>query len=215
MKNISEKLKQLRVNSKCTLREFGKKIGVTHSSVSQWERGFSEPKTKHLLSISNAFDVSLEWLTDGVLVSVDKNCERDELGCTVPFYSELSVAGGTGAVNVEHCEQDLVVIPRYVLGNRKINNVVCVKVSGDSMFPVLPNNTVIAIDKADKKIVDGKVYVFRTGDLVRVKLLVNQPTGMLIKSYNDFYSDEFISINEVVPAKLDLIGRVFWASLEI
>ncbi|MDE9696682.1 S24 family peptidase, partial [Citrobacter freundii] len=84
--------------------------------------------------------------------------------------------------------------------------------TGDSMEPVIPDGTTVAVDTNNKRIVDGKLYAIAQpggGDdkLKRIKQLYRNPGGMLtIRSFNR--EDE--TANE---ADVEIIGRVFWYSV--
>lgn len=212
MKKIADKIRKIRSDSNLTLREFASMISVTHSSISQWERGFSEPKSKHLIKISKCFDVSLEWLTDGALSSSTGQSTLDGFGCLVPYFPDLSVISLSGGVLNSEL-QSVINIPNNVLFNKKADDIYCLQISGNSMEPLIPNGAIVGVDRSDTKIVDGKVYVLKKQDFVTVKFVIRQPDGVLVKSCNNFYADKFYSIKEFKG--FEVLGRVFWISLEI
>lgn len=55
-------LKSLRLQAGLTQGELGKKINVSHSAVSNWERGVSRPLRKYHHLMASALDVELEQL---------------------------------------------------------------------------------------------------------------------------------------------------------
>ena len=57
-KIFGERLKLLRVKKGLTLEDVAKKIGVSKTTVSQWERGKTIPRDERLLPLSLLFDVS-------------------------------------------------------------------------------------------------------------------------------------------------------------
>ena len=46
-------------------REFGRRLGMNHSSVSEWRQGKSAPSVETLFKISKYFQVSLDYLIKG------------------------------------------------------------------------------------------------------------------------------------------------------
>ena len=46
-------------------REFGRRLGMNHSSVSEWRHGKSAPSVETLFKISKYFQVSLDYLVKG------------------------------------------------------------------------------------------------------------------------------------------------------
>lgn len=61
----NERLKQLRQVLGLKQNEFGKKIGLTTSSISNIENGIRNVTDKHILILQIAFNVNKEWLLTG------------------------------------------------------------------------------------------------------------------------------------------------------
>lgn len=63
--NINERLKYLRKQElKLTLKEFGKKIGLSESRISNFEKG-DTLTDRNIKVICKTFDVNYAWLVDG------------------------------------------------------------------------------------------------------------------------------------------------------
>lgn len=63
---MNERIKQLREYLGITLEEFGRRIGITRSSVSNIESGRREPSEQTIRSICREFDVNENWLINGL-----------------------------------------------------------------------------------------------------------------------------------------------------
>lgn len=61
-----ERLKYVRKINKLKQFDFGQRVGVTNSAVSCFENGKSKPSMSTVLCICKEFNVSKEWLLDGV-----------------------------------------------------------------------------------------------------------------------------------------------------
>ena len=59
-----EKLKQLRISSNLTQKNFADKIGVSQSSVNYWEKGQRIPSIEAAAKISDFFGITIESLLD-------------------------------------------------------------------------------------------------------------------------------------------------------
>ena len=59
---FNEKLKELRTGLDLTQKEFAQKIGLSAASIIAYERNEKKPSYDVLLSISEKFNVSLDWL---------------------------------------------------------------------------------------------------------------------------------------------------------
>lgn len=62
---MNERTKELRKNLGLTLEEFGKRLGVTKSAISNIENGNRNLTDLMIVSICREFDVSEEWLRFG------------------------------------------------------------------------------------------------------------------------------------------------------
>lgn len=128
----------------------------------------------------------------------------------VPYYSDLRLSAGAGQIT-ENLETTPIPLSRIDLQKKGINpkNVMCCKVQGDSMEPILQDGALVGIDTSDKVIHAGKIYAFVQADgLLRIKSLVlSDPKHIKIHSINFAYPDE-----TVLASSVTVIGRLFWAS---
>lgn len=81
------------------------------------------------------------------------------------------------------------------------------------MEPRLQDGDVVGINTDDVRIREGKTYAIRHGNLLRVKVLLEQPDGgVVIRSLNrEEYQDECLSYQQR-KEQLVVLGRVFWSS---
>ena len=128
----------------------------------------------------------------------------------VPYYSDLRLSAGAGQIT-ENLETTPIPLSRIELQKKGISpkNVMCCKVQGDSMEPMLQDGALVGIDTSDKIIHAGKIYAFvQANGLLRIKSLVlSDPKHIKIHSINFAYPDEI-----VLASSVTVIGRLFWAS---
>lgn len=124
------------------------------------------------------------------------------------------MAGGAGSISLAE-DESYTPIPAHVLKYKNIENVACVTVTGDSMEPVLCDGSIIAVDRGDRRIRDGKLYVIRHNGLLRVKCLYQTPEFLIVQSYNASYPDEKYDIDILFSSDFEIIGRIFWISSEV
>lgn len=72
---LGDNIRRIRLDHHLSQAAFGRLFFVSQSAVSQWEQGITCPDTNQLLSIANAFHISLDELT------------RDE---PIPSFREFS-----------------------------------------------------------------------------------------------------------------------------
>ena len=62
MKIFSERLKELRAESKLSAKELGKKIGVSDAAVINWENNVNDIKGEYIVRLAEFFGVSSDYL---------------------------------------------------------------------------------------------------------------------------------------------------------
>lgn len=60
--DFSQRLKELRVNSKLTQTELADYLGVTYAAIQKYEAGQGKPRAKNLEKLAQIFDVSVSYL---------------------------------------------------------------------------------------------------------------------------------------------------------
>lgn len=192
--------------------------------------------TKKVVEISRALGVEPEWLAtgDGPMTSSD-NPRRpedssippeNEWGTVdawdsstplpddeveVPFLKDIELACGDGSYGDQDYNGFMLRFSKATLrrvGAQK-GSVLCFPAHGNSMEPIIPEGTTVAINLLDKKVVDGKVYAINQDGWKRLKVLVRSgPNKLIIRSFNSAeYDDEEADID-----KVEIIGRMFWTS---
>lgn len=64
--SINERVKMIRKEKNLTMEAFGKQLGVTKVAISRIESGDRNVTDRMFLSICNTFNVSPDWLRDGI-----------------------------------------------------------------------------------------------------------------------------------------------------
>ena len=88
MSTINTRIKELRKSLKLTQAEFGDKIGIRHSSLSDIENNNCLVTKRNIISICKVFNVNEEWLVNGtgnMFIEIDK--KYDEF---FSIYNQLS-----------------------------------------------------------------------------------------------------------------------------
>lgn len=186
-----------------TQKDIAEGLGVSKVAVSRWELGHSIPNGNILSQLAVLLDSDAEYLLNG-----------DSYKCKdvamVDFYKSVSASAGNGYMNDAELSMKIP-IPQSVIDNQiHKESVCCIKVSGNSMEPVLGHDSVIALNPHKKIIQDGMMYVIRQKDLLRVKVLVETPNDIIIRSYNCNFPDEIYKKD--VLEDFEVIGQVFWYS---
>jgi phage repressor protein C with HTH and peptisase S24 domain len=232
METLGSRLYSRRKKLKLTQKELGQKVGVSHVTISQWEKDETSPKGKNLLFLSRVVGCNNEWLLTGKndqnidiqeepaqwiggIETWDSKTELREDEVEVPFFMDVQLAAGDGAAQVLENHGPKLRFAKSTLKRKGVDpaHAACVKVTGSSMEPVLPDGSTVGIDTAQKTVIDGKMYAIDHDGMLRIKSLYKVPGGGIrLKSYNSVeYPDETY---QAADAKnIRIIGRVFWYSV--
>lgn len=150
-----------------------------------------------------------EW---GTVDAWDSNTPLPDDEVEVPFLKDIELACGDGSYGDEDYNGFMLRFSKATLkrvGAQK-GSVLCFPAHGNSMEPLIPEGTTVAINLLDKKIVDGKVYAINQDGWRRLKALHRSgPNKVIIRSFNSAeYDDEEADIDQV-----EIIGRMFWTSM--
>lgn len=142
--------------------------------------------------------------------------EEDSEHVSRPLFLNAELAAGSGKLDTAFDEGHRIKFSRRTLSKCGVQpeNAYGLKVSGNSMEPVIPDGATAGIDAGNTSIKDGKLYAILHGEMLRVKLLYKLPGSRVrIASYNkDEYPDEVESFE---GGNLKVLGRVFWYSVLI
>lgn len=215
---LAERLKLALEKSGKTQRALAQFCNTSTAAVNYWLSG----KTKELAA-SNAIKaaiflgVSTEWLTTGKGNmndgSVSALHDEDDVPTGFIEIPEYRVECGCGDratptfEEVSDAKRAVYRVDWFVDHAVSAKNCRRLKVTGDSMAPILFDGDSILCDCAPQQIVSGKIYAFCFGDSVRVKRLYTKLNGGLtVHSENPQEKDEEISPEEM--SQFYLIGRV-------
>ncbi|WP_082631916.1 helix-turn-helix domain-containing protein [Cytobacillus praedii] len=65
MMKIGERFKSLRIKNNLKQIEFAQRVGISQSTLSEIEKGKSKPSVDTVVSTSNSFNVTTDWLLKG------------------------------------------------------------------------------------------------------------------------------------------------------
>ncbi len=195
--------------------------------------------TRKLVEIASALDVRPEWLSTGdgpmrkeapsrAVTEADQIPPKSHWGkveswdghtpirddeVEIPFLKDIEFACGDGRINDEDYNGFMLRFSKATLrrvgANSDGSGVLCFPAAGDSMEPVIPDGTTVAVNTNDKRIVDGKIYAINEDGWKRIKQLYRTgPDTVSIRSFNTSHPPEDKPLE-----KIEIIGRVFWYSV--
>ncbi len=177
------RLRQCREESRETLEEIGRLMGVNKSTVMRWERGdTSKINLPTLHSLARHFRVSTAWLAG---LSDDPIPERYETGAdVVPVPVIGSVRAGCGGLVYEELSGTEPVDAASLRGDEEY---FWLRVAGDSMTPVINDSDLVLVRRQEQ--VDSGRYAVVVVDEEEglVKRLVYADNWIELQSVNPYY----------------------------
>ena len=80
---IKEKLKELRIEKNYKQANLAKKLNLTPSTISDWERGRSEPNVSQLIALANNYGCTIDYIVgreneDGTIYIMGNELSKSE-----------------------------------------------------------------------------------------------------------------------------------------
>ena len=170
--------------------------GCSGANISRWRNGVQSPRLKEIEPIFEILGARI------VLPSEELN--EYEL---IPKTSARAGAGSSFLTEDE--VEGLYAFRKDFMAQLHISkDAVLLDVIGDSMEPTLRNGDTILVDKQDKEVHEGKIYLVSFQEQLLIKRLFHSVNGLILRSDNTMY------IDTTVPPEYmdDLIvwGRMRW-----
>ncbi|VVS90714.1 XRE family transcriptional regulator [Desulfoluna spongiiphila] len=232
---FGDRLKMSREKLGLSQAGLGKKIGVTTTTVQNYEYGGS-PKGDVLVRMAEVLGCSLDWLllgqgthcgafsleNGGGVFSVEGSVGREGGEFKVPVLEEpdtdnynwvpmveAELSAGGGSLMASERIRDYYAFRKRFIANIATSpkNLVLMRVSGDSMDPEIRNGATVMIDLGRRKIKNNCIFALGFEDTIIIKELERLPEGRVrIISKN---REEYPAY-EAEANSLRIIGQVIW-----
>ena len=237
MTTLGRRIALKREQARLSQSELARRLKLSPQAVQKWESEVSVPRGRRLDEIASALSTTVGYLVTGDSpsrnVPVQSNAEiisygidewdddtpLDDEEIELPFLKEVELSAGSGKTAVQVSGTRKLRFGKYTVRSMGVQpeNAVCVRVSGNSMEPVLQDGGTVAVDTAKNRVsevVDGKMYAINHSGQVRVKQVFRLARGGLkLRSFNrEDHPDEEYSAEQLAEEEIVLIGRVFWGA---
>lgn len=190
-------------------RGFARKCGLSEGAIRSYLSGDTYPTLDRLEQIAGAAGCSAVWLSFGI--DEQPQLIEDDEYSYVPLY-DARCSAGSGAWN-EHCRVlARLAFTSYSLRRKGLEpaNLSAVRVSGDSMEPLLSDGDTIMLDHSRTTLEGEGVYVILLDDHLYAKRLQRQFDGSVsIISQNKEY--QAMTVPKERLDELQIIGRAVWS----
>lgn len=199
---LGQRMQLVREQQGLTKKEVAERLGITQSSVNQWEKGRNYPSQQNLIHFSDLMSVTYNWLVHGVSGPSGEDIQ-------IRFFEDINCSAGDGSIGGSH-EAILISASLIPIPNEKLHkDVIAIKVRGDSMEPAITDGGIVFVDTSCKDLIEGKIYVYCHNDLLRIKRFEYSVSGLVIKSINPSYTDE--RITRQMLDGFSIVGRAIYA----
>ena len=151
---VGEYIKKLRIEHGYSQEQLGKLIGVQRAAVQKWESGqVQNLKRDTIKDLCNIFNVTPNEFFQSDPIESNAVILPSNV-YMIPLFE--SVSAGFGA-----CANDCIIdyIPLPIISDSEARATICIKVSGDSMYPKIEDGDKIVVRK-QSSVDSGSVGVF-------------------------------------------------------
>jgi len=175
-------------------KDVAKALGITPENLSVLKKRNKIP-FEELAYFCAKRKISLNWLLfDQPLETVTEETEKFS---RIRYFKDINASAGGGAFNFDE-NYEILYIDKKIIPK----NLDAINVTGDSMEPTIKDGSIIFIDRNDKSVQNGGIFV------------VSTPAGVFVKRVNlrsdgkiELISDNRIYPNETVE-EAGIIGKV-------
>lgn len=202
-------------------KELSNLTGLTTAAISQYKTGkILTLNAMAAQKIADALGVNVEWLVTGEgnmikpnIISLD-NADSDKLPAGFVQIPEYKICFGAGEAEEPTYEEIQDCVPAYFrssfFSDRGINPKNCrrFKVIGDSMIPLINSGDYITVDCTPQDYIENnQIYALVFDHSLRVKRLIKSFKTLTIRSDNQIYPDEVLTLEEAAQM-IHIIGKV-------
>lgn len=201
MSEFSKVLKSLRQEDNLTQRQLGKKLGLSGSAISMYERGEREPELEVLEIIADFFNVSIDYLHTGTFNNVSSSDVFTAPTGTVPVYG--SIPAGFPALAEQFIED-------YILTTvPNPHDYFALKVKGTSMINAGIVDGCKVLCHKQNTAENGQIVVCRVnGDEATLKRFKQQDDIVILLPENPEYEPRIIPVSKFDSGEAEIIGIV-------
>ena len=188
--NFSGILSSLMEESGTTDKELADAVGVSRAAVAKWRKG-TKPSVEKMIKVASFFDMKLEDF--GIPSQYDSpETFVPILGRIQAGYPVETFPDPEGFVN-------------YPVGTRRDNDLIAMKVVGDSMLPLVMEGDIIILDTGTDRY-DGKICAVVVDNEATLKRVRIDSTGVTLIPTNPMYKEMHYSPKKVNELNLQIVG---------
>lgn len=158
-----------------------------------------------LLDFCAIKSISINWMLYGQ--SPESLVDATNKFFMVKYFSDVNASAGGGGDNEYEENQNIEIPHEFVImlgGERELQHIEAINVSGDSMEPTFSYNDIVFINRSKTDLQRGGIFTIRTEAGLFIKRVQKRIDGKIdIISDNEVYSTQTLD-----PREIEVIGRV-------
>lgn len=187
MKTIGEKIKEARIKKGLSQTELAEQLGYkSRSSINKIEVAGRDIPRSQIVKIAKILDVTPAYLMGWEDDKPNAAPLAENKIYQIPVFSSVSAGFGAYA-----CSDIIDYMPLFIENSADVPDMLCIKVTGQSMFPKIEDGDIIIVRKQDS-IDSGSIAV----------VLVDNEEGFVKKVVYDQETIELHSINPEYAPKI-------------
>ena len=139
--------------------------------------------------------------------------KRDDI-IMIPMVEAVLSAGGGSFETSSITGRDYAFRRDFIERKGNPDDMVLMRVSGDSMEPDVLNGDVVLIDQGKTRIVPGQMFAVGFEESIYLKRIDNLPGKVVLKSANPAYPPLELDVRGDLAEQFRVIGRVLWSGRE-
>ncbi|MDD7973425.1 S24 family peptidase [Roseinatronobacter alkalisoli] len=151
----------------------------------------------------------LQYFEQGGIHEVPNGSAAPEGADLVPVYDVSASAGHGAVVDVEEHISNLAFSTQYLreMTSAKGNQLVAIRVKGDSMTPTIQDDDMVVIDRTKTNLDYDGLFVLRVGEALQIKRIGrgSRRTSVMVIADNSLYPPV-----DTERTEIDVVGKVIW-----
>lgn len=207
---FENRLKDLRLEKHLNMKQTAQQLNIPYTTYVGYEKNEREPNSETLILLADFFECSVDYLVgrsserNGVVdEKIESNIEfmsQDKIHM-IPVFESVSAGFGAYA-----CSDIVDYIPLFINNPADVPDMMCIKVQGDSMFPIIDDGDIVVVRK-QSSVDSGQIaVVLIDNEEGFVKRIEYDNNTIELKSENPYYKPMFFSDEETL--RVSVVGLV-------
>ncbi|NPC91030.1 helix-turn-helix domain-containing protein [Bacillus sp. WMMC1349] len=214
--NFAKNIARIRTELGLSKAEFGKRLGFSDVTIGYWERGERTPKTGTIETLARKLGVSTAELI------FDNVGEQNTHSSIVPMTETVPIYGSIPAGCPKWADDNIIgslPIPDKLIKMYGLENLVSLKIEGDSMNKIVPNGFYAVIDTKTKEVANGDIVAVRINGYETTLKRFYQTNNSIILEPDSYNPEQkpfiFDCTNPFECPGITITGKYVWSCAPI